>query len=166
MTDTDQYYGGPLHLKRSLKGTSFEHHPFARGSNIPQSRYCNQLFRWIEDLPSIWRECNRAPLGTLNSWRFQWCLYKNLMRKIWGHHFQLGIETLTGKLSRLIPCFQWGNNGLRHTVQTHYLNQRNCNKNLNRKILKNEWMTAWKVSKYGVISGPYFPVFGLNTDQK
>ena len=24
--------------------------------------------------------------------------------------------------------------------------------------------TAWKVSKYGVISGPYFPVFGLNTE--
>ena len=24
--------------------------------------------------------------------------------------------------------------------------------------------TAWKVSKYGVISGPYFPVFGLNAD--
>ena len=23
--------------------------------------------------------------------------------------------------------------------------------------------TAWKVSKYGVISGPYFPTFGLNT---
>ena len=23
--------------------------------------------------------------------------------------------------------------------------------------------TAWKVSKYGVISGPHFPVFGLNT---
>ena len=23
--------------------------------------------------------------------------------------------------------------------------------------------TAWKVSNYGVISGPYFPVFGLNT---
>ena len=23
--------------------------------------------------------------------------------------------------------------------------------------------TGWKVSKYGVISGPYFPVFGLNT---
>ena len=22
--------------------------------------------------------------------------------------------------------------------------------------------TAWKVSKYGVISGSYFPVFGLN----
>ena len=26
--------------------------------------------------------------------------------------------------------------------------------------------TAWKVSKYGVFSGQYFPVFGLNTDQK
>ena len=25
-------------------------------------------------------------------------------------------------------------------------------------------ITAWKVSKYGVISGPYFPVFGLNTE--
>ena len=24
--------------------------------------------------------------------------------------------------------------------------------------------TAWKVSKYGVISGPYFPVFGLDTE--
>ena len=23
--------------------------------------------------------------------------------------------------------------------------------------------TAWKLSKYGVFSGPYFPVFGLNT---
>ena len=26
--------------------------------------------------------------------------------------------------------------------------------------------TAWKVSKYRVISGPSVPVFGLNTDQK
>ena len=26
--------------------------------------------------------------------------------------------------------------------------------------------TTWKVSKYGVISGPYFPAFGLNADQK
>ena len=25
-------------------------------------------------------------------------------------------------------------------------------------------VTAWKVSKYGAFSGPYFPVFGLNTD--
>ena len=27
-------------------------------------------------------------------------------------------------------------------------------------------VTARKVSKYGVFSGPYFPVFGLNTDLK
>ena len=26
--------------------------------------------------------------------------------------------------------------------------------------------TAWKVSKYGVISGPYFLVFGQNTGRK
>ena len=25
-------------------------------------------------------------------------------------------------------------------------------------------ITAWKVSKYGVFSGPYFPAFRLNTD--
>ena len=24
--------------------------------------------------------------------------------------------------------------------------------------------SAWKLSKYGVFSGPYFPVFGLNTE--
>ena len=24
--------------------------------------------------------------------------------------------------------------------------------------------TAWKVYEYGLISGPYFPVFGLNTE--
>ena len=29
-----------------------------------------------------------------------------------------------------------------------------------------ERTTAWKVSKYGVFSVPYFPAFGLNTDQK
>ena len=26
------------------------------------------------------------------------------------------------------------------------------------------WFTGWKVSKYGVFSGPYFPVFELNTE--
>ena len=29
----------------------------------------------------------------------------------------------------------------------------------------NDNNTVWKVSKYGVISGPYFPVFGLNTER-
>ena len=27
-----------------------------------------------------------------------------------------------------------------------------------------KFYTAWKVSKYGVFSGPYFPVFGMNTE--
>ena len=30
--------------------------------------------------------------------------------------------------------------------------------------LKIKTYTAWKVSKYGVISFPYFPVFALNTE--
>ena len=30
----------------------------------------------------------------------------------------------------------------------------------------NEVITAWKVSKYRVFSDPYFPVFGLNTNNK
>ena len=38
-------------------------------------------------------------------------------------------------------------------------------KNLWGKFLakKVKSLTAWKVSKYGVISGPYFPVFAMNT---
>ena len=33
-------------------------------------------------------------------------------------------------------------------------------------VLKiDELFTAWRVSKYGVISGPYFPAFGLNTER-
>ena len=26
--------------------------------------------------------------------------------------------------------------------------------------------TGWKVSKYGIFSGPYFPVLGLNTERE
>ena len=31
-------------------------------------------------------------------------------------------------------------------------------------VIMNLLHTAWKVSKYGVFSGPYFPLFGLNTE--
>ena len=31
------------------------------------------------------------------------------------------------------------------------------------KVGQNSTATPWNVSKCGVISGPYFPVFGLNT---
>ena len=39
---------------------------------------------------------------------------------------------------------------------------RHCVRYARVRVLSNPY-TAWKVSKYGVISGPYFPVFGLNT---
>ena len=41
------------------------------------------------------------------------------------------------------------------------------NNRLTQSGKKMNWTmsTAWKVSKYGVISGPYFSVFGLNTER-
>ena len=33
-----------------------------------------------------------------------------------------------------------------------------------KKASKVSTFAAWKVSKYGISSGPYFPVFGLNTE--
>ena len=38
--------------------------------------------------------------------------------------------------------------------------QRNC---VIENINVEKSSTAWKVSKYGAISDPYFPLFGLNT---
>ena len=35
---------------------------------------------------------------------------------------------------------------------------------MNKTYYSEASFTAWKVSKYGVFSGPYFPVFGLNTE--
>ena len=43
-------------------------------------------------------------------------------------------------------------------VLIYYIQLRNISASLCNRLV-----TAWKVSKYGVISGPYFPVFGLNT---
>ena len=37
--------------------------------------------------------------------------------------------------------------------------------NLDKKFTAIHLLTAWKVSKYGVFSGPYFPVFRLNTEK-
>ena len=38
-----------------------------------------------------------------------------------------------------------------------------CNGTRSHNHLVRKRSTAWKVSKYGVFSGPYFPVLGLNT---
>ena len=32
------------------------------------------------------------------------------------------------------------------------------------RLMFRDVVTAWRVSKYGVFSGPYFPAFGLNTE--
>ena len=57
------------------------------------------------------------------------------------------------------------------TKEQHYLTSFWC---LNRQLRAHptpcrnvpiaNFDTAWKLSKYGVFSGPYFPVFGLNTE--
>ena len=36
---------------------------------------------------------------------------------------------------------------------------------LEKKACSKKFHTVWKVSKYGVFSGPYFPTFGLNTER-
>ena len=33
------------------------------------------------------------------------------------------------------------------------------------KIVEYHEFSAWKLSKYKIISGPYFPLFGLNTEK-
>ena len=45
-------------------------------------------------------------------------------------------------------CVGWANSWRLSTVSTQHADLQDTN-------------TAWKVSKYGVISGPYFPVFVL-----
>ena len=75
-----------------------------------------------------------------------WHWYLNNSGK--GNHFWLGNCKLTKNdlfcsyFSKILPIFEW---------------------ELTRiwKSLTKD--TAWKVSKYRVSSGPYFPIFGLNT---
>ena len=46
-----------------------------------------------------------------------------------------------------VPCFNVGSE-----------------ENIRKKWVKSIILTAWKVPKYGVFSGRYFPAFGLNTE--
>ena len=46
------------------------------------------------------------------------------------------------------------------TVYTVYPNHQ-----FSHAIIFSSFNTAWKVSKYGVFSGPYFPTFRLNTER-
>ena len=36
---------------------------------------------------------------------------------------------------------------------------------MNQRVINTSFRAAWKVSKYGVISGPYIPTFALNTER-
>ena len=52
-------------------------------------------------------------------------------------------------------------------LSTNLMSCRRFSLRLQRKMLPANqitWFTAWKVSKYGVSSDPYFPVFALNTE--
>ena len=53
----------------------------------------------------------------------------------------------------------------RHTckIQCYFLYFADLTETVENNKLKAT--TAWKVSKYGVFSGPYFPAFGLNTER-
>ena len=57
-------------------------------------------------------------------------------------------------------CRKFTKNLLKNAKKTYKLN--NCN--LNRFVQLPLGFTTWKVSKYRVIYGLYFPAFGLNTE--
>ena len=49
-----------------------------------------------------------------------------------------------------------------------YAGSKSTNKTIITLWWRENWwttITMWKVSKYGVFSGPYFPLFGLNTER-
>ena len=52
-------------------------------------------------------------------------------------------------------------------VNTKAIKSSTANLKLNQQKIKtkSKAATSWKVFKYGVFSGPYFPVFGLNTER-
>ena len=71
------------------------------------------------------------------------------------HHVKVGFikgEYLSILYLLCMPTFHW-----HHTFSCRLFLQ---------KIVIHFWIhlcTAWKVTRYGVFSGPYFPAFGLNT---
>ena len=55
-----------------------------------------------------------------------------------------------------------------YELKVTYKNKRkitNSGQNSVKNIGQELMPSAWKVSKYGVISSPYFPVFGLNKER-
>ena len=100
---------------------------------------------------------------------FQILLHKNINYTILSYSsLQLTSYTSYRSLLKFTNCI------VRHLTTPHYLEA--CGHEMllwccyiteetlrcKNKVAK--IITAWKVSIYGVISGPYFPVFGLNTE--
>ena len=53
-------------------------------------------------------------------------------------------------------------------LKVNYKNKRkvtNTGQNSGKNIGQELMVSAWKVSKYRIISSPYFPVFGLNKER-
>ena len=100
---------------------------------------------------------------------FQILLHKNINYTILSYS-SLQLTSYTSYRSLL----KFTNRMVRHLTTTHFLEA--CGHEMllwccyiteealwcRNKVAK--IIPAWKVSIYGVISGPYFPVFGLNTE--
>ena len=71
-----------------------------------------------------------------------YCFFFFWKTKVWNLHFQ---QNHSSKF-----CYDGVYNKKRFNLKKHVL------------LLIS---TAWKLSKYGVISSPYFPAFGLNTER-
>ena len=68
-----------------------------------------------------------------------WSSFKNL-----GLSLDVCRLLFTDQIFKNSQCVLWSKDSAKHLFQNT--------------------LTVWKVSKYGVISSPYFPVFGLNTE--
>ena len=51
-----------------------------------------------------------------------------------------------------------------YVINLPRVNMQNSSKHIRKAYATSHPHTVWKVSEYGVLSGPYFPVFGMNTE--
>ena len=75
-------------------------------------------------------------------------------------------KNYAGVLFKIKFYWLWTWNFLKRDTLTKASSSEFCK--ISKKLygaLVNGTDTAWKVSKYGVFCGPYFPVFGLNTER-
>ena len=71
---------------------------------------------------------------------------------------------MTDNLSKTFQKQMMSAVGGRNLAELNINTLKKYEKQWSSSLLFSDNGTAWKVSKYGVISGPYFPAFGLNTE--